>query len=64
MRLPQTPEEALRTIKSIEVPTELYLMWINRLAPVPSQFGGAVYAGMEQVLAEAINAVAERQVAS
>jgi len=39
-------------------------MWINRLAPVPSQFGGAVYAGMEQVLAEAINAVAERQVAS
>jgi hypothetical protein len=48
-------------MKVVEVPIDTYLLWMNRLAPVPSQFGGAVYAGMDQLLGEAINALAERQ---
>lgn len=61
--MPQTPEEALRMVRMVEVPIDTYLAWMNRLAPVPSQFGGAVYAGMDQLLGETINAVAARQTA-
>ncbi len=49
-------------LKSIEVPTELYLRWMNRLGPVPSQYGGAVWASMEELLGAAIDSAARDQI--
>ncbi len=63
-RTPQSPEEALRMVEVVPVRSDIFLAWMRRLAPAPSQFCGAVYAEMEQLLGEAINAAAERVAAS
>jgi len=57
-RPPQTFAEALQIVKVIPVPAEVYVAWMRRLAPVPSQFAGGVYDSMDQLLASAIAAAA------
>jgi hypothetical protein len=55
---PQTLNEALQMVKVVPVPIDVYLGWMRRLAPVPSQFAGGVYDGMDQLLTATISAVA------
>ena len=59
-RAPQTLDEALQLVDTIAVPTGLYLTWMRRLAPVPSQYAGGVYDSMDQLLASAIAQAAEQ----